>query len=650
MNLYTVSASILCFPLLGSIVAGLGQCHLKKYADKLTILFLALSFYSALYLGHIFILEGNPQVDLPIYQWLSIEGLTVYHGLWLDALTATMTIVVTGISLLVHIYAMGYMKGEPGYARFFSYMSLFTFMMLCLVMANNLIMLFFGWEGVGLVSYLLIGFYYQKPSAVKGSLKAFLVNRVGDMAFVLGIATVVYCLGTVQFYDIFQALNELVSKNIIVTNRYIIPATSLIALCWFIGAMAKSAQMPLHVWLPESMEGPTPISALIHAATMVTAGVYVMCRFAPIFECAPEVQNAILLIGASGALWLGLVGIVQSDIKRVIAYSTLSQLGYMVAAVGAGAYSLAIFHLVTHAFFKALLFLAAGSIIIANHHEQNLFKLGGLNKTMPITGVAFLIGALALSAIPPFAGFFSKEAIIQAVGYQKTYFLGGDYAYICVLLGALVTPVYIFRAFWLAFYSVDRTGDEIEESPMSILIPLALLALGSCLVGYVGASGLASGNWLYESIPIYKDISLNVSDHIMHELMHPSGMIVNSFFHLPLYLSLLGIGLTYACYEKKNRFLNNLPVNFSWIYWALQNKLGFDWLYEKVLVPLVILVGYIGAMVIEKEIIDKTISTRFVRGVRVLAQWGRVIQTGYLHHYVAIMALSLVFIIYWRIG
>ncbi|MEC8064396.1 MAG: NADH-quinone oxidoreductase subunit L [Pseudomonadota bacterium] len=650
MNLYNITSTIIFAPLLGSAIAGFGQNTLKGYADKITILLLATAFYAALILGKVFILEGNPQVDLAVYTWLDLKGMTVIHGFWLDALTATMCLVVTSISLLVHIYALGYMHGESGYTRFFSYMSLFTFMMLCLVTADNLIMLFFGWEGVGLVSYLLIGFYYQKESAIQGSLKAFLVNRIGDMAFIIGIATVIYCLGTVQFADIFDNLQELLAKDIVFTNTTVIAVPSVIALCWFIGAMAKSAQMPLHVWLPESMEGPTPISALIHAATMVTAGVYVMCRFAPIFECAPGVANLILGIGASGALWLGLVGVVQTDIKRVIAYSTLSQLGYMVAAVGAGAYSLAIFHLVTHAFFKALLFLAAGSVIVCNHHEQSLSKLGGLHSKMPLTGMMFLIGALALSAVPPFAGFFSKEAIIQAVAYQKHNMYIGNYAYLCVLLGAFVTPVYIFRAFWLTFYGEDVTSEDVEEASMSILFPLAALSLGSCIVGYIGARQLALGTWLYESIPIYQDMSLDVTDHIMHELIDPNYMIMTAFLHLPLYLTALGIILTYLCFERKNRFLLSIPNYIPLVYWALEKKLGFDWLYESLFVPIILWLSRESNTVVEKECIDKSISVRMTTSIQTLATFGRMIQTGYLHQYVAVMVLGLALISYMSIG
>ncbi len=646
MQHHTIALITLLAPLAGSLVAGIGQNRVPQHmADKIATGFLALSFLGALWLADWYIIAGHPQTDSLLYTWLDFPGLTVKLGFWLDALSVLMLVVVTFVSLLVHIYAVGYMQGEKGYSRFFSYMSLFTFMMLTLVMANNLFMLFFGWEGVGLVSYLLIGFYYQKDSATAGGLKAFVVNRVGDMGFIIGIATLVYALGSAQYSDIFQNMDELLGKQVTLTDTWVVQATSVIALGWFIGAMGKSAQIPLHVWLPESMEGPTPISALIHAATMVTAGVYVMCRFAPIFEVAPEVNNAILAVGASGALWLGLVGIVQTDIKRVIAYSTLSQLGYMVAAVGAGAYSLAIFHLATHACFKALLFLAAGSVIIGMHHEQRLEKMGGLHARMPLTGLTFLIGALALSAIPPFAGFFSKEVIISAVGEQANHMATGWYAYVCVMLGAFVTPVYIFRAFWLTFYG-EGVHDEVEESPMSILFPLACLALASVLIGLVGAPWLASGTLLYGSIPAVSAFSVGVTDHAMAELQEPWLMAFSSVLHLPLYLSLAGIAITYWYYEKKNHWLRAIPRVFSWAVWALENKLGFDWVIEKSILPLVGCLSKIGAEKIEKKVVDDTVEKRVAGNVYRLGQGSTGLQTGYLSHYLVVMIIGLVVLLW----
>ncbi len=461
-----ILVAIAVLPLIGAILAGLfGRVIGRAGAHSVTIASVAISFALSAYILKQIYLDGVPVFDGPVYTWLVSDGVRMDVGFLIDRLSALMMVVVTFVSLCVHVYTIGYMSDDPGYQRFFSYISLFTFSMLMLVMSNNFMQLFFGWEAVGVVSYLLIGFWYTRPSAIFANLKAFIVNRVGDFGFVLGIAGVFYYTNSLNYADAFAAAPKIAHAVLPLTSNTSVEAITLICICLFIGAMGKSAQVPLHVWLPDSMEGPTPISALIHAATMVTAGIFMVSRMSPLFEQSEAALSFVLVIGATTAFFMGLLGIVNNDIKRVIAYSTLSQLGYMVTALGVSAYGAGMFHLMTHAFFKALLFLAAGSVIIGMHHEQDMRKMGGLAKYMPITAVTSWIGALALIGTPFFSGFYSKDTIIEAVGESHRW--GATYAYWCVLGGVFVTALYTFRMLFMTFHGPERFrhAAEVHASP-----------------------------------------------------------------------------------------------------------------------------------------------------------------------------------------
>src|ERR1700726_4080737 len=442
-------------PLVAAVIAGLfGKAIGKAGAHRITILGVGISCVLSFYVLYQILINGQAPFNGPVYTWLVSDGVTMDVGFLIDRLSAMMMAVVTFVSLMVHVYTIGYMHDDPGYQRFFSYISLFTFSMLMLVMANNFVQLFFGWEAVGVVSYLLIGFWYQRPSAIFASLKAFLVNRVGDFGFVLGIAAVLRYTGSLDYASVFSHANQIAAAQIHITDTVTWSAMTFTCICLFIGAMGKSAQVPLHIWLPDSMEGPTPISALIHAATMVTAGIFMVARMSPLFELSDTALSFVTVIGATTALFMALLGVVQNDIKRVIAYSTLSQLGYMTVALGVSAYPAAIFHLMTHAFFKALLFLGAGSVIIALHHEQDLRKMGGVRRYMPVTYATMWVGALALAGIPPFAGFFSKDAIIEAV--QLSSVGGHGYAQFAVTAAVFLTALYTFRMLFPAFHGEER--------------------------------------------------------------------------------------------------------------------------------------------------------------------------------------------------
>jgi NADH-quinone oxidoreductase subunit L len=479
---------IILAPLLASLIAGLyGRAIGTRGAHIITITGVSISFILAILICKSIVIDGMPAYNENIYTW-AVAGK--YHfnlGFLVDRLSALMMVVVTFISLLVHIYSIGYMHDDPGYQRFFSYISMFTFAMLMLVSANNFLQLYFGWEGVGVASYLLIGFWFKRNSANIGSLKAFLVNRVGDFGFLLGIAAILAYVGSVDYAVVFENVHRLLGVTIEVLPGTQWSVITVICLLLFVGAMGKSAQVPLHVWLPESMEGPTPISALIHAATMVTAGVYMVSRMSPIYEFSNTALSVVLIIGATGALFTGLLAVVQKDIKRIVAYSTLSQLGYMVVGLGASAYAASMFHLITHAFFKALLFLAAGSVILAMHHEQDIRKMGNLRRYLPITYITFLIGTLSLCAIPPFAGFYSKDSIIEAVHF--TNLPGSSYAYYCVLIGAFVTALYSFRALFVVFHTKERMDDhtrhELKEPHWVVTAPLVILAIPSAIAGII---------------------------------------------------------------------------------------------------------------------------------------------------------------------
>ena len=465
--------------------------------------------------------------DDAVYTWLVSDGIRMEVGFLIDRLSALMMVVVTFVSLMVHIYTIGYMHDDPGYTRFFSYISLFTFAMLMLVMSNNLLQLFFGWEAVGLVSYLLIGFWYTRPTAIFANLKAFLVNRVGDFGFVLGIAGIVYLTGSLHYAEVFGSAPEIAGQTFEILPGTAWSAITVICICLFVGAMGKSAQVPLHVWLPDSMEGPTPISALIHAATMVTAGIFMVARMSPLFEHSETALSFVLVIGATTALFMGLLGIVNNDIKRVIAYSTLSQLGYMTVALGVSAYAGAIFHLMTHAFFKALLFLAAGSVIIAMHHEQDMRQMGGLRKYMPITYWTCLIGALALIGFPGFSGFFSKDALIEAV--HASHLPAAGYAYWCVLLGVFVTAFYTFRLVFMTFHGEPRmdehTREHLHESPWVVTVPLVLLAIPSVIAGWPTIGPLLFGGWFGNAIAVLPQH--DVLGHLREEFHGPAAFVLH---------------------------------------------------------------------------------------------------------------------------
>ena len=645
-NLLSIALLVLLLPLIGAILTGLlGKKIGPSATHWVTILLVGCSFVLSSYLFSEMVLLGHPPVEGVIYHWMSTGPFNVDIALLLDRLSAVMICIVSFVSLMVHIYTVGYMADDPGYERFFSYVSLFTFSMLTLVLANNFLLLFFGWEGVGLVSYLLIGFWFKRDSAALGGLKAFIVNRVGDVGFVLAIAAILLYFNSLDYSYIFSHTNLVLDKTISIFPGTQFSVVTVICILLFIGAMAKSAQVPLHVWLPESMEGPTPISALIHAATMVTAGIYMVARLSPLFEYSPAALSLILVLGATTCLLMGFLAVVQQDIKRVIAYSTLSQLGYMAVALGASAYDAAIFHLMTHAFFKALLFLAAGSVIIALHHEQDMRKMGGLALTMPITYLTFGIGALALAAIPPFAGFYSKDAIIEAVHLSTTP--GSHYAYFCVLAGAFVTPLYIFRAFFLTFHGKKKYTGIVKESPWVVLCPLIALAIPSLIAGgvLIGPMLFSTPRLLGASIFVLPEHNVLLSlakDYQGAKLMALTAARTETFW-----LALSGIlvaGIFNLAWPELSTLLKK---RFSWVYGILINKYGFDEFNQKIIVKGCRWLGNFFYQVSDLKIIDGV----FVNGpgklIRFAAVYGRRIQTGYLYHYALAMMLGLVAFLGW---
>src|SRR5271169_1632104 len=502
-------------PLVAAVAAGLfGRTIGRAGAHCIAIAGVALSCALSLYVLKVILADGMGTFDGTVYTWLISDGVRIEVGFLIDRLSALMMAVVTFVSLMVHIYTIGYMRDDDGYQRFFSYISLFTFAMLVLVMSNNFMQLFFGWEGVGVVSYLLIGFWYTRPTATFAALKAFLVNRIGDFGFMLGIAAVLRYTGSLNYATVFANAGQVVNAQIHVSATVAWPAITFTCICLFVGAMGKSAQVPLHVWLPDSMEGPTPISALIHAATMVTAGIFMVARMSPLFELSETALSFVLVIGATTAFFMGLLGVVNNDITRVVADSTLSQLGYMTVALGVSAYGAGIFHLMTHAVFKALLFLAAGSVIIAMHHEQDMRKMGGLKKYMPITYWTFLVGCLALIGFPGSAGFFSKDSLIEAVA--ASHRAGAGYAYFCVLTGVFITALYTFRMFIMTFLGKGRmdhhTEKHLHESPWVVTVPLILLAIPSAFIGWFTVKPVLFGNFFAGAIHVAP--ANNVLEHV----------------------------------------------------------------------------------------------------------------------------------------
>ncbi len=599
-------------PLAGAIVAGLfGQAIGRAWAHRVTILGVLISFLVS---GYIFadVLHGNTW-NGPIYTWATIGDTKLEIGFLIDRLTVLMMVVVTFVSLMVHVYTIGYMADDPGYQRFFSYISLFTFSMLMLVMANNFLQLFFGWEAVGLVSYLLIGFWYTRPTAIYANIKAFLVNRVGDFGFLLGIALILAHYGTLDYAAVFSRA---------VANPVDI---SLVCILLFVGAMGKSAQFPLHVWLPDSMEGPTPISALIHAATMVTAGIFMVSRMSPLFELSEAARSVVLVIGAITALFMGLVALTQFDIKRVVAYSTLSQLGYMTVALGASAYPAAMFHLMTHAFFKAVLFLAAGSVIIAMHHEQDMRRMGGLRKYMPWTYWTMLIGAIASAGIPPLAGFYSKDAIIEAAKLSQTP--GAAFAYACVLACVFVTAAYTFRLVFMAFHGEPRfdPAHPPHESPAVVTVPLVLLAIPSVcagwLVGYV-----VFGDYFLESLHREPEEFHGLVSYTLHGVTA-----------LPFWLAIAGIATAWYLYRVRLDLPKKIAIAFGPVYALVERKYGFDELYARLFATGARVVGtglWKGG---DQSVIDGVLVNGSARLVGWFSGVVRLLQSGLIYWYAFVM-------------
>jgi NADH-quinone oxidoreductase subunit L len=653
-------------PLAGALIAGIlgtafgGNRIGRRVSHSLTIAGVLLAFVlSAMTLKSVAV--DGARFNETLYTWMTVGALKMEIGFLVDGLTAMMMCVVTFVSLMVHIYTVGYMEEDEGYNRFFAYISLFTFSMLMLVMSNNMLQLFFGWEAVGLVSYLLIGFWFNKPTAIFANMKAFLVNRVGDFGFILGISLIAAYAGTLNYAEAFARAGDL--------EKMVFPGTgwmlvTVICICLFIGAMGKSAQFPLHVWLPDSMEGPTPISALIHAATMVTAGIFMVARMSPLFELSDTALSFIMVIGAITALFMGFLGIIQNDIKRVVAYSTLSQLGYMTVALGASAYSVAVFHLMTHAFFKALLFLAAGSVIMGMHHNQDIRWMGAVRKYMPITWITALLGSLALIGTPLFSGFYSKDSIIEAV--HESNLTGAGFAYFAVLAGVFVTAFYSFRMYFLVFHGTQRYDQNPHmhadphddhghhsghhsaphESPWVVTVPLVLLAIPSVVIGFMAIQPMLFGEFFKDSI------SVNLERHPAMEeiakLFHgPAEMALHGLTAAPFWLALAGVALAWYMYLINPALPAAIKARIEPLYTLLDNKYYFDWFNENVLAR--------GARVFGAGL-WKGGDQAFIDGALVNGSWKLVswvsggvrrIQSGYIYHYAFGMIIGIFVLMTW---
>lgn len=675
----SILLTIALAPLVGCLLAGFfGHIIGRVGAHSVTILGLVIACGLSFYVLYQLTVGGAPVYNHNIYTWFEIGKYTATVGFLIDRLTAMMMVVVTFVSLLVHIYTIGYMAEDPGYQRFFSYISLFTFSMLMLVMSNNFMQLFFGWEAVGLVSYLLIGFWYKRPTAIFANLKAFLVNRVGDFGFLLGIAAILYFLGTLDYATAFANSDSLIGKTLQITQNTHWDAATVICILLFIGAMGKSAQVPLHVWLPDSMEGPTPISALIHAATMVTAGIFMVARMSPIFELSESALSFVMVIGATGALFTGLIGIVQNDIKRVVAYSTLSQLGYMTVALGVSAYSGAVFHLMTHAFFKALLFLGAGSVIIAMHHEQDMRYMGGLRKYMPVTWITMWVGSLALCGVPFFSGFYSKDAIIEAVGESHRW--GANYAYFCVMAGAFVTALYTFRQMYLTFHGKERftvvhdhghghdehhhdshkddhghhdagiMHETPKESPWVVTLPLILLAIPSLLVGFFTVEPMLFGSWFGGAIQVHE--ANNVLAELAKEFHGSVAMALHGFAQLPFLLVLTAFAIQTYIYLFNPALADRIKNGLKPIYNVLNHKYWFDAVYYIVFARGGIALGRALWKGGDAAVIDGALINGSANMVERIASGARRLQSGYLYHYAFAMILGLILLLggYWLVG
>jgi NADH-quinone oxidoreductase subunit L len=643
-------------PLAGAVTAGFfGKTVGRAGSHIVTILGVLVAFIlSAMTLMDV--LDGA-RYNQTVYEWMVLGSLKMEVGFLIDGLTAMMMVVVTFVSLMVHIYTIGYMEEDPGYQRFFSYISLFTFSMLMLVMSNNFLQLFFGWEAVGLVSYLLIGFWFKKPTAIFANMKAFVVNRVGDFGFILGIGLIVAYAGTLSYSEAFAKADEYAKLGFPGTDWQLITVTCI---CLFIGAMGKSAQFPLHVWLPDSMEGPTPISALIHAATMVTAGIFMVARMSPLFELSDTALNFILIIGSITALFMGFLGIIQNDIKRVVAYSTLSQLGYMTMALGASAYSVAVFHLMTHAFFKALLFLGAGSVIIGMHHDQDIRNMGGLRKYMPITWITSLLGSLALIGTPFFAGFYSKDSIIEALA--ASHLPAARWAYLAAIIGVFVTAFYSFRMYFLVFHGKENfhhkpfPGEhdhhdhghhhEPHESPWVVTVPLILLAIPSVVIGYLTIQPMLFGDFFKDAIFV------NVEHHpameeLAHEFHGALAMAMHSVTSLPFALALGGVVTAFVFYMVAP----SIPATFARVLapviTVMENKYYMDWINENILAAGARLLGrglWKGGDV---ALIDGAAVNGSARLVGMFASVVRLFQTGYIYHYALVMLVGVIALMTW---
>lgn len=643
-------------PLVGAVAAGVfgtkfgGNVMGRRMSHSLTILGVFVSFVlSALTLKSVALDGAN--FNETIYTWMVVGGLKMEVGFLIDSLSAMMMVVVSFVSLMVHIYTIGYMEEDEGYNRFFAYISLFTFSMLMLVMSNNMLQLFFGWEAVGLVSYLLIGFWFNRPTAIFANMKAFLVNRVGDFGFILGIGLLVAYTGTLNYSEAFSKSAELAKLTLPGTDWMLI---TVICICLFIGAMGKSAQFPLHVWLPDSMEGPTPISALIHAATMVTAGIFMVARMSPLFELSDTALNFILIIGGITALFMGFLGIIQNDIKRVVAYSTLSQLGYMTVALGASAYSVAVFHLMTHAFFKALLFLAAGSVIMGVHHNQDIRWMGGLRKYMPITWLTSLVGSLALIGTPLFSGFYSKDEIIMAV--HASHLPAAGFAYFAVLAGVFVTAFYSFRLYFLVFHGKERFDQNPEahhghdhghhgadskphESPWVVTLPLVLLAVPSLLIGFVTVGPMLFGEFFNDAI--FVNAELHHAMEMLREEFHgPVQMALHGLTSAPFWLALGGVASSYYMYMVNPALPASIKRRVQPLYTLLENKYYMDWFNEKVLAPAARGLGVALWKVGDQGLIDGAVVNGSWRIVGWISGVVRKVQTGYLYDYALTMVLG----------
>ena len=641
-------------PLAGAVLAGIlgtafgGNIIGRRLAHTLTILGVLVAFIiSAMTLQSVVV--HGARFNETLYTWMTLGSLKMEIGFLVDGLTAMMMCVVTFVSLMVHIYTIGYMADDEGYNRFFAYISLFTFAMLMLVMSNNLLQLFFGWEAVGLVSYLLIGFWFNRPSAIFANMKAFLVNRVGDFGFILGIALIAAYAGTLNYGEAFAKANSLATLTLPGTGWMLV---TVICICLFIGAMGKSAQFPLHVWLPDSMEGPTPISALIHAATMVTAGIFMVARMSPLFELSDAALSFVMVIGAITALFMGFLGIIQNDIKRVIAYSTLSQLGYMTVALGASVYSAAVFHLMTHAFFKALLFLAAGSVIIGMHHNQDIRWMGGARKYMPITWITFLLGSLALIGTPLFSGFYSKDTIIEAVA--ESHLWGSGFAYFAVLAGVFVTAFYSFRLYFLVFHGKERYNqnpdaqhdehhghggdvhqdkqEKPHESSWVVTLPLVLLAIPSVFIGFMTIKPMLYGNFFEGAIYI------NLEQHpAMRELANlfrgPVEMAIHGLSAAPFWLALSGVILAYYLYVINPALPAAIKRKVGPVYQLLDNKYYLDWFNENVLARGTRGLGTLLWKVGDQKLIDGALVNGSWKMISWMSSMVRQLQSGYIYHY-----------------